>query len=877
MGFFYTEAKAAPKKAPPKARGPIPIATLERMGCAGCPRDKLEALRTPKMRPSGPRDALVYLLGAAPSTEDDAEDLHWSDRAGAAIYKMFGRAWMEDYVRSNYTTQCAGAEAQEVASACCRQRIIADIEAVKPRIVVGIGDQVLRWAVPELRGSAASALNQRGARFAVRFGTHECWFIPILYPNYVFKQSRRKSEYETVLSLDIEAIKRFAKDPAPVRVAQAPYDGGVELITGREPGDMQRLERALDALAQERTSGVDIETSALRVRRKRDPLLLCAAVGTFRRTVAFSLDHPEGWGGTAQIKIAHRLFRDYLLASGRKAAHNLAMELEWFGYFYGEELLRRTLWDDTMAMAHTLDERKGVKGLEVQVLRAFGFNLKAQANIDLSRSKWWLEYSLERVLRYNGCDAKWTDALRDALEPEIDAVPAYRSEYERKIRTAPTLVIMESLGVPADVRYAEEMLDDLDREAARVETALRKTREVQAYERKFGTFQPTNPQDVLVLLRDICERPEVKVTDRDGNVTGESTGEELLLSIPPAEVPSAPLIIDHRGILKVRSTYIEPIMRREIIDPDGMLRTKYSQMVAETGRFASEDPNLQNWPTRKPAQKRARGVISGINEIVKLIMLACDYGQIEFRVVGMVTQDPRLVEYCWTGYDVHLFWAERFVKAYPKIKDLISREFEVDWDEKGIKTLRQEAKNKWVFPQLFGSSVRACAEQLGIPVEIMQDLSEEFWDDFAVARKWQQEVVRFYERYGYVETLDGRRRRGAMTLNQIINHPIQGTAFSIVCAAQNALSERAQIEERWDRHPRFNGHDDISFFMEEHLVEENVQVIAYEMCKPRFSWVNVPLVVEVSKGERWSEKKEIGKYWSHELFGTPNPYAKKGT
>lgn len=881
MSFFYNESRESSKpKAPKKvARKDIPIHSLQAMGCSVCPRDKDDSLRSPKMAPSGARRPLIYLLGTTPSSEDDQEGVHWTDKAGAVLYAKFGRDWMERDVRSNYIMQCKpnaerGLDDTTQATECCRRRIEADIEESEPLVIVGVGDPPLRWALPSLPSGSATTMNHRGQLFPVKIGRHTCWYYSVMFPNFAYKKGGRKSEYEVALEHDLRWVKDFAADcavpegPRP-KVWSKPYDEGIEIITGNEPGDMQRLERALQRIAGYPKPALDIETSGLRVYMQRDPLLLTAAVGIFDDVVAFALDHPEGWGTDAQRSRAHRLFADFLLASGTKYAHNLAMELEWLPYFYGREILRLTQWGDTMAMAHTLDERKGTKALEIQSLRAFGFNLKDQSNIDVRRPKWWLQYSLRDILRYNGMDTKWTDPLRAHYEPLLAANPAYQSEYERKVRTATTLVLIESLGLPADLEFAERMEDELAQTMRELEAKIKRTPEVRQYEGRYGTFHPTAPEDVLKLLKEICKRDEVSRKDRDGNHEKWTTDEEALALIPAKEVPSAALVLEHRGVAKMLGTYLQPVTRKEILCVDGLIRSKYSQLVAETGRLASEDPNIQNWPKRKAYQRKARGIIAARE---KEWMVACDYGQIEFRVVGMASEDRNLVKYCWTGYDVHKYWAERMVKEYPAIKDSIVERFEVDWDEKGLKTLRQEAKNGWVFPQLFGSSVRSCAEQLLIPMNIMEDLAAEFWDEFREVKAWQQGLLEFYERKGYVETLDGRRRRGPMTLNQIINHPIQGTAFSIVCAGMNALSERAQAEEAWDRHPRFNGHDDLSFFMADGNLETNIEIIAREMCRPRYDWINVPLIVEVSVGTRWNELEEIRKYSSEQLFNLRNPY-----
>lgn len=877
MSFFFNESKkedAAPptERQKSRKRGEIPIASLRKLGCDVCPRDKSKDLVSPKMAPSGRRSAMIYLLGSTPSEKEDERDEHWCDPAGRAITQMMGREWMEDEVRSNYITQCRGDD--DIAAQCCRNRIVEDIEDVAPFVIIGIGDDVLRWAVPDLP-AGQSCMVHRGTMFAVKIGKHSCWFMPILYPNFVFKESKRKSEYEIVTALDIKAAKKFVSGPdfKPPVIPEKPYDTGIEIITGNEPGDFQRLEKALARVAREIESGIDLETTGLRVWMPpaegwgfKDSRIICAAVGTYEYTVAFAIGHPEGWGSDVQIKRVMRLFGEFLLESGTKYAHNLAMEMEWLSFFFGNEILRLTEWGDTMALGHSLDERAGTKSLETRSNIHFAFNLKKQSNVD-SKRLW--EYPLRDVLRYNGLDTKWTDALRRVLKPMVQANPIYWQEYERKVRTASALVILENLGMPMDAALGEKLEVQYEEMAARVEAKIQRCPEVIEYKRRFGTFDPGNANHVLKLLKEICRREEIKVIDkRTGKMIGYTTGEDEIASIPKEEVPSVALILEKRGLEKMVGTYLKPVTRRKIVCVDGKLRSKYSTMVAETGRFSSDDPNAQNWPKRK--FREVRGIICAEDGEW---MLAADYGQIEFRVVGMASGDKNLVKYCWTGYDVHLFWAERMVKKHGKIKDWIVKEFEVDWDEKGIKTLRQEAKNKWVFPQLFGSSLRSCAAQLHLPLDTAEELGAEFWDEFSGVLDWQEKIVEGYERHGYVETLDGRRRRGAMTKNQIINHPIQGTAATIVCTAMNALSERALCEGRLDRHPRFNGHDDLSFFMPDAVVKENIPIIAEEMCRHRFDFINVPLLVEVSLGERWSNLEEIGKYRSDKIFGLENPYA----
>ena len=112
-----------------------------------------------------------------------------------------------------------------------------------------------------------------------------------------------------------------------------------------------------------------------------------------------------------------------------------------------------------------------------------------------------------------------------------------------------------------------------------------------------------------------------------------------------------------------------------------------------------------------------------------------------------------------------------------------------------------------------------------------------------------------------------------MTRNELINMPIQGTAFDIVGAGYNAISELADVSEDDELQPRIIIHDDLTFIMTDASLETKIPVIAREMCLPRFDYVNVPLVVEVKAGKRWHDLEEIEVYRSHLMFDTPNPYA----
>ena len=859
MSFVYkVEPKETPK--PRQSRGPLPVETLRQMGCKACPRDKAD-LKRGKMMPEGPQSSPIYLLSNRPTVIEDGSGC-WTGIAAREILSKFrGR----QNQRMGHIVQCAPADSEghkhpdgaEVE--CCRGRVVSDIELVQPKVVVGVGDEPLYWATG-LRNSNTF----RGTLIATRIGRHACWYYPILYPAYTAKAARRsQSEIEYTTQHDISEIERLVdRDELPrLQVCAPPYDGGIICITGQEPGDMQRLEDELHAMLRLKHLGLDLETSTIRPRLVLEPKIWTAAVGTFERTIAFPLEHPDGWGAESRIAKAKGLLGEFLLQSGRKRCHNLAFEQEWLALEYGPQVLRRTEWDDTMAMAHVMDSRKGTKSLDVQCRVNFGFFLKDQSRVDVSRPNWIAEFPIKEVLRYNAMDAKWTDRLGDVLLARM--VGPDEKVYEDKVRVCPTLVLTSARGLPIDMVYAQDMVAKIGKKLSALERAAARFPEVQKYEREFGRFSFTNPDHVLTLMDKVLRRPEVRQEDIDGSVR-MTTDEEALESMPPDEVPIAGMIVEHRGLTRCVTTYLQPLLEGKLAGPDGMIHAQYSALHTVTGRLNSE---MHNWPKHK--HREVRGAVVALEGHW---LVAADYGQIEFRVAGMLTGDDNIIKYSWTGYDVHKFWAERIVREYPRIKDRIVKEYAIDWDEKGLKTLRQETKNGWVFPQLFGSTTRSCAAGMRIPEDVADDLGAEFWDEFRGAKRWQENLLRGWQKYNYVETMGGFRRRGPDTRNKLINMPIQGTACEIVLEAMNALSERSDAEGDPNIQPAFNGHDDLTFVVADAVLERSIAVISREMCQHRFSYINVPLKVEVSVGPRWHELEEIAVYSSEDLFNLRNPY-----
>lgn len=860
MGFFYNQSAADARSSRTPTKRVIPVELMKSQACKACPANEVDARRlTPKMPPSGSDRPLVYVLTGRPTVHEDEEGKHLVGDVYAAIRESIPATYRK-HVRFGHVSRCraVGNKVDPREAICCSGLLERDIEETRPRVVVGLGTAPLAWALKE--GALDSVY--RGRMLPIKVGSHVCHYYCVQDPIYLkILQGERRYDIEHVVTFrrDLKELFGHIEDlEEPEWYSRDEVMAGITCLDGGSELHYESLLQALDDLRAASAIGIDFETNMLRP-YSPDARILTCSLSDGRRTLAFPVHHPEGWGGDRGMhRMVHKVLGDFLVDSNLKVAHNAAFELEWVAATYDKRVLRMSDWGDSMAAAHTTDERPGALSLGAVTRLCFGFDVKAYSNVDASRI---LEFPLSDVLPYNALDAKWCLLAWKRL---VQRLPRGMHEvYESTVQREISFVLMQGVGLHVDLQYAENMRRTLLDEQETAGRLISKSREVQLFERTFGRSFKLGGDDEIVLVRDIMKRDE--------GIRGSSysVDEAVLSSIPKSAGIAPAQILVHRAVEKLVGTYLDPVLNDDprkgtvIRHADGLIHTSYKAMHAESGRGASEDPNVQNYPKRK--RKEVRGYIVTPDGKI-YVFVACDYGQLEARVCAMASDDQNLVDALWTNFDIHGHWAERFVALYPEIKDWIVSEFEVDWDEKGMKTLRQEAKNKWVFPQFFGSSSRSCAAQLHLPEDIADDAANEFWDQFRGVKAWQKRTVERYAKNHYVETLCGRRRHGPLSYNQIINTPIQGTGADIVMDAQERVTLKAQIEERWQLVPPLNVHDDLSFYIPRATLVRDVEDIASVMCDCRFSFINVPILVEVSTSQyRWHEMTEIGVYRSDEL------------
>lgn len=881
MGFFFadTDKRSSSK---PRTISKESLSVLAARGCDGCTMKKeWRHLDNPQMLPTGVEDPLVYVLGEAPGEEEDYQGRQFVGKAGRILRPAMGD-WLLDRARFNNVLNCHPPKNRDpslLEVACCRGYIEEDILNTNPQVILAAGHFPLKWFLEGKELPDTKVSTWRGSFFPIEIQGKGFWVYTVYHPSWVLRNPGKRNSQAPfddpnrhILELDLERLEQELRNgmPAPPKIPNKEEAmRGIEVSYGRSEGEVNRILDWMDKLAEGNHAGIDLETQGLRPYNKENPILT-VALATHSGGIAFPLHHPQGFKGYKKgFRRSYKRLKEYLYDGPTHIVQNLKFEQEWLSIEYGKDLLRAANWEDTMSMAYSMNHWAS-KALSSLTFKHFGFNVKAlspKMNMGNLASE-----RLERILPYNGLDAKWTDAL---FEPMVEALntPYYESvipTYEYQVRSAPSLVLAQQEGMHTDedrrLELSKQFKKDLDEVLHDIETDPA----VKRFEKKYNrTFNPASDgKDVPDLFQVVLQRPE----GMDKRTNRYSTSEASLKSMPADKVPIAGKILKFRNLSKIKGTYIDavPGYRYE----DGLMHTNYTNTFVVTGRLSSEDPNNQNWPSRRDKYIRSIVVPPKGYKFV-----AVDYGQIDARNIAMASQDEAYIEELWKGLDTHMKWTEELLAVAPQKLDEMARNYPADKDDEKalVKWFRKDVKNEWTFPLFYGSTLEQASYHLGIPPRDIAPVFDMFWETYRGVKQWQEDLKQFYLDYGYVETLNGRRRYGPMKENEVINSPIQGTTAEVVGDAMNRCSEEAyppvgRIRTRKVLHdrskqPMMQIHDDLTFHVRNDAKFKNRMMdIVRIMCAVPFDWVCVPIVVEATVGDNWHEMEAVGEFRSDEVL-----------
>ncbi|ENJ1741635.1 DNA polymerase I [Vibrio parahaemolyticus] len=440
------------------------------------------------------------------------------------------------------------------------------------------------------------------------------------------------------------------------------------------------------------------------------------------------------------------------------------------------------------------------------------------------------QIELEQASPYAAEDADVTLRLHNRLFAYIEQDEKLKSVYEEiEMPLVPVLSRIERTGV---------LIDDMKLSAQSVEIAARlEELEQKAYEIAEQEFNMNSPKQLQAILFEKMGLPVVKKTPSGTPSTNEEVLQELALDYP---LPK--LILEYRGLAKLKSTYTDKLPK--MINPStGRVHTSYHQAVTATGRLSSTDPNLQNIPIRNEEGRRIRQAFvapAGYK------ILAVDYSQIELRIMAHLSGDQALLDAFRDGKDIHAATAAEIMGVSI---DQVSSE----------QRRRAKAVN---FGLIYGMSAFGLAKQLGIPRGEAQAYMDKYFERYPGVMQYMEDTRSAAADKGYVETIFGRRlhlpeiksrngmRRKAAE-RAAINAPMQGTAADIIKKAMLLVDQWIQEEGNGRVKLLMQVHDELVFEVEESSlseIESKVQKLMESAAE-----LKVPLVAEAGHGDNWDQ------------------------
>ena len=624
-----------------------------------------------------------------------------------------------------------------------------------------------------------------------------------------------------------------------------PAEGGEESAPEHEASyetvlTEEAFGRWMDRIAEAEAFAFDTETTSLDYVDARVVGVALATAPGEGAYVPFAHRYP---GAPDQLDEARVLgaLRPLLEDPDRpKIGHNLKYDMSVLA---NHDIAMAGVAHDTMLESYVLDSTATRHDMDSLATRYLGVRTRKYEEVAGKGAKQitFDQVPLEEAGPYAAEDAEVTLRLHAFFTPRL----ADRSGLERVYREiemplVPVLSAMERRGVEVDTERLRALSEEL---AVRMDALER-----EAHAEAEGPFNLQSPKQIQAILFD-PDRLGLPV--RTKTPTGQPSTADAVLQELAREHALPRIILDHRALSKLRSTYA--VALRESVNPTtGRVHTSYHQAVASTGRLSSSAPNLQNIPVRTAEGRRIRQAFIAPPGCR---LLSADYSQIELRIMAHLSGDEGLLRAFAAGRDIHRATAAEVGGIDEAAVD-------------GEMRRRAKAVN---FGLIYGMSAFGLARQLGIERGEAQGYIERYFERYPGVRAYMDETRERARDRGYVETVFGRRlhlpeiksrnaARRQYAERTAINAPMQGTAADVIKRAMVSLHDWTRGREDEVR-MIMQVHDELVFEVAEGAVAEAGAAISERMARAADELaermgagrLRVPLEVEAGSGLNWDE------------------------
>ncbi len=562
--------------------------------------------------------------------------------------------------------------------------------------------------------------------------------------------------------------------------------------------------------------------------------------------IAFSWKAHEGWYLPFSENLLPAL-RSLLSSPALKIGHNLKYDLS---VLLSHNIKVSGPFFDTM-LADALaspDRRHGMDYLAESILSYTPIKLSeisnqkssiinqtddlfafAENKIQKSKELDMLSIPLETLAEYAAEDADITFQLSQKLRPLLQQ--AHQETIFSKIEAPllPVLVRMEMEGIAIDTEALKDISADLQQTIDQLVLSIQNHANTP-----FNISSPKQLGQILFEHLKLLDKPKK-------TKTGQYKTDEQTLSTLLGTHPIISDILEYREATKLKSTYIDALPNH-ISPATNRIHTHFLQLAASTGRLASSDPNLQNIPIRSQSGRKIRQAFVPRKNF---ILLACDYSQIELRIMAALACDPTMISAFQDGADIHTITAAKVHRVAP---------------EEVTRQMRSAAKMV-NFGIIYGISAFGLSQRLAIPRTDAAEIIDSYFREYPAIKNYMDETVSLARQNGYAETLSGRRRHypdlssanAGLRQNAeraAINMPIQGTAADMIKIAMIRIDELL-LRKPYQSKMLLQVHDELVFDLhpneEQELVPKILHIMESALPLPH----NVPILVEKGTGPNW--------------------------
>lgn len=800
--------------------------------------------RKPKINRFGNGNSSILIVGLCPGREEDRYGIPLVGASGRFMKEMLdmnGFSMDDDCIRTNVVRCYPGKDKRgrdrpptNEQVQCCRTYLERDIEEVNPHLILCLGTEAITSILGPIGVGNTNASTLHGK--VIPHQNLGCWVGCLFHPSFFIHRENSKEPIHDrlVFAYDLANILGVVNKPLP----ETPTPEGNTLVD--DPDDAIDVFKSYTGI--DKVVGFDLETTTLEPDEEGADIISVSITDRYETCYFIPIIAKNQETGKSVFDIQQQAmvmaaFGAFIKSSTPKTVQNYYMEELWCRKFLGHGITNFV--HDTMVSSHVVGySNKRCTSLAFQSLEYTGHVYK-----DVVDRSNLIHADLTHLCNYNCYDSRHTvNAYHQqrrtlSFDKKLDR---FNSLFTRGLHT---LANMKERGIRIDVKRMESMAVDYEIEEREVVDILGQLDSIKTVVGKVGKeFNPNSPKQLQTLIyKEFGVEQTWERSTKGGNPsTKADILEEIERSTSDEELKTViGLIMRVKKCAEIQKKIRE---YRRIIHSDGKIHPTFGLNTADSFR-SSARPNSQNTYKHDPELKKFRRIfIPEPNHV----LLEGDYKSMEVRTIAMVSAAKELLRYIVEKIDSHKYWAGKIFKKSIE---------EIDSDEK------YEGKNGFVFPSFYGSLPPAITKYFGgkFSVEYIKSIQDEFWSELPEVREWQERTINNYYQTGYIDGITGFKISGPLTVYQLFNLPVQGSAFHIFLDSMSDVDDYL-IANSFNSMIINEIHDANIYSADKSEVDEVIEKSTEIMTRKRFDWMgDVPLEVDWEIGENWYDMESYHK------------------